>query len=92
MTIKYSKIVRPDAKGRITLGRLAEGVSSYVITKDKNNRIILEPRVEIPANEKWLFENKSAMHKVKKGLEDSAAGRVRKKGSFAKYLDDKDKE
>ena len=50
MTTKQYKTVRPDAKGRITLGRIAEGVSSYIITQDKNNRIILEPQVEIPAD------------------------------------------
>jgi len=90
MTVKELKTVRPDAKGRITLGRLADGVSSYRVTRDKNNRIILEPRVEIPAIEKWLFENKAALSQVKQGLEDSAAGRVKSRGSFAKFSDDED--
>ena len=84
------KIVRPDAKGRITLGSLAEGISSYIVTKDKSNRIILEPRVEIPVKEKWLFDNKPALMQVKKGLEDSSAGRLRSRGSFAKFADDED--
>ena len=91
MIEKNSRIVRPDAKGRITLGSLAHGISSYIVTKDKHNRIILEPRVEIPAKEKWLFDNKAALKQVKKGLEDSAAGRLKKRGSFAKFTDDKDK-
>lgn len=90
MIEKKSRIVRPDAKGRITLGSLAHGISSYLVTKDKHNRIILEPRVEIPAKEKWLFDNKEALKQVKKGLEDSAAGRLKKRGSFAKFTDDKD--
>jgi hypothetical protein len=92
MTAKELKTVRPDAKGRITLGHLAHGVSSYSVTQDRHNRIILEPRVEIPANEKWLFDNKAAMKQVKQGLEDSAAGRVKNKGSFSKYKDDEDTE
>jgi hypothetical protein len=90
MTAKESKIVRPDAKGRITLGSLAQGVSSYIVSKDKYDRIILEPRVEIPAKEKWLFDNKTALTQVKKGMEDSAAGRIRSRGSFAKFTDDED--
>lgn len=90
MTVKILKTVRPDAKGRITLGPLAHGVSSYIMTKDKNNRIILEPRVEIPAKEKWLFDNKAALNQVKQGLKDSAAGRIKKRGSFAKFTDDED--
>jgi hypothetical protein len=81
-------LVRPDAKGRITLGRLASGVSSYTLTETKDHRIILEPNVEIPAREKWLFDNKSALAKVHRGLKDAAAGRLTEKGSFAKYADD----
>jgi hypothetical protein len=87
MTVKELKTVRPDAKGRITLGHLAHGVSSFLVTKDKNNCIILEPRIEIPAKEKWLFDNKVALNQVKKGLEDSAVGRVKSRGSFAKFTD-----
>lgn len=90
MKNKELRTVRPDAKGRITLGHLADGVSSFIITQDKYNRIILEPRVEIPAKEKWLFDNKDALNKVKRGLEDSAAGRVKNRGSFAKYIEDDD--
>ena len=90
MTVKELKTVRPDAKGRITLGHLADGVSSYLVSKDKYNRIILEPRVEIPAKDKWIFENNAALRQVKRGLEDSAAGRVKSRGSFAKYTDDED--
>ncbi len=93
MTTKELKMVRPDSKGRITLGPLAHGVSSYIVSTDKYNRIILEPRVEISAQEKWLFDNKTALKQVKHGLEDSAAGRVKSRGSFAKYIaDDKDSE
>lgn len=87
--MKY-KTLRPDAKGRIALGHLAEGVSSYIVSQDKHNRIILEPQVEIPANEKWLFENKTSLRKVKKGLDDAAAGRVKSRGSFIKYAEEKE--
>lgn len=82
------KLVRPDSKGRITLGHLADGVSGYSITETKDHKLILEPLVEIPAREKWLFDNKTALAQVKHGLKDAAAGRLTKKGSFAKYADD----
>jgi hypothetical protein len=81
------KKVRPDGKGRIFLGALAEGVSSYTIIKD-HGRIILEPNIEIPAKEKWLWENKIALQQVRKGLQDSAASRTKSRGSFAKFVDD----
>ncbi|MEK7661086.1 MAG: hypothetical protein AAB680_03490 [Pseudomonadota bacterium] len=40
--------LRPDAKGRITLGKLAEGVSSFRATIGENGTIVLEPFAEIP--------------------------------------------
>lgn len=82
------KMLRPDAKGRITLGNLANGVSGFRITVTSDNRIILEPYAEIPAREKWLFVNKIALKKVEQGLKDAAEGRLVKKGSFAKFVDD----
>jgi len=84
------KTVRPDAKGRILLGRLADGVSSFAVTIDSRGRIILIPYVEISAEEKWLFSNKIALNQVKKGLEDSAAGRVKSRGSFSHYVNTKE--
>jgi hypothetical protein len=80
---KY-KTVRPDSKGRITLGNLAEGVSSYIVSQDEHSRIILEPLVEIPASEKWLYENKTSLKKNKKSLKDSADDRVKSRGSLTK--------
>jgi hypothetical protein len=83
-----SKMIKPDARGRVLLGRLTEGVSSFSVTVDADNRIILEPYTEIPVREKWLFDNKNALKKVKNGIKDSALGRVSERGSFIKYIDD----
>ena len=89
MSLKQVKKVRPDSKGRIFLGALATGVSSYTVTKD-HGHIILEPNVEIPAKEKWLWENKTALQQVKKGLQDSAKRRVKSKGNFTQFVDDEE--
>jgi len=72
-----------DSRKRISLTKLLPGkkVSSVRAYKE-NDRIILEPMVEIPAREVWLYENKAALEKVKKGL--SQRGTV-KRGSFGKY-------
>lgn len=83
------KTVRPDSKGRISLGKVAENVSSYNVIQ-KDHYIILEPNVEIPAREKWLWDNKSALNTVKKGLKDAAEGRTKSLGDFSKYVDDED--
>lgn len=83
---------RPDSKGRITLGTLAKGVSSYLVRPESDGRVILEPMVEIPARESWLHENKAALKSVRKGLEQASAGELKSLGSFAKYADEKDDE
>lgn len=82
------KILRPDSKGRITLGNLAEGISGFSVSCDKDHKIILEPYVEIPAREKWLFKNEKALRQVKEGLKSSAKGNLKDKGSFAEFIDD----
>jgi hypothetical protein len=63
-----SIILRPDAKGRINLGEIAHNVSSYRVTVDKNRRVILEPYAEIPLSEKWIFEDKDLLEKIKQQL------------------------
>jgi len=63
-------------------------VSGYTVTETKDHKLILDLRVEISAREKWLFENKTALKKVKHGLQDAVEGRLSKKGSFAKFADD----
>jgi hypothetical protein len=84
-TAKGAYRLRPDAKGRITLGKLAEGVSSYRATRMKDGKIVLEPFIEIPAEERWLWENKEALASVLEGIEDARAGRVTRM-TFKKYL------
>ena len=80
--------VRPDAKGRITLGKLAEGLSGFKVTKNSDGSFHLLPQKEIPERELWLYRNPEAMASVLEGLADSKAGRVHDLGSFAKYLED----
>jgi len=81
---KYVTRVRPDSKGRITLGSLAEKISSYRVEATADGRILLEPFAEIPARERWLYENASALASVKRGLRQSAAGEATSLGSSAR--------
>jgi hypothetical protein len=72
-----------DSRKRISLTKLLpEGKISSVRAYKEEERIILEPMVEIPAREVWLYENKAALKKVKTGL--SQKGTI-KRGSFTKY-------
>ena len=89
-TTATRKTVRPDSKGRITLGSLAGGASSFKAHKDKKGRIVLEPQVEVPLAEAWLWNNPTAIKAVRQGLKDSAEGKLVERGSFAQYTEEDD--
>lgn len=80
--------LRPDSKGRIALGALAKGVSSFRVHKEENGRVVLEPFVEIPERERWLYKNPEALAMVEQGLREYGEGKIVSLGSFAQYLDD----
>jgi len=86
------KTVRPDSKGRITLGKRTKEFSGYTLKEATDGTILLEPLVELPAREAWLFKNKEALASVEKGLKESGEGKAKSLGSFAKYLDEDDNE
>lgn len=80
--------LRPDAKGRVTLGALAEGVSSFHVTINEDGSILLEPYSEVPLKEKWIFEDKSVYRKIRKGLIESSKGEIKSLGDFKQFSDD----
>lgn len=61
-------ILRPDSKGRVNLGELTHGVSSYRVSSGENGQLILSPYLEIPFTDKWVFENKDVLERVKQQL------------------------
>lgn len=77
--------LRPDAKGRINLGKLAEGISSFRAHRTREGNIVLEPVTEIPAREKWLFENSKALSSVRAGLADADENKTVSRGSFGEF-------
>jgi len=81
---RYVTRVRPDSKGRISLGHLAEKISSYQVQAAADGRILLEPFAEIPARERWLYENPAALESVKRGLRQSASGEASPLGSSSR--------
>jgi hypothetical protein len=85
-------VVRPDTKGRICIGKMAHGVSSFkAIFDEESHKIVLEPYIKIPYREKWLFENKEALKRVLDGMKESLAGKpLIDAGSFSQYIE-KDK-
>ena len=83
-------VLRPDSKGRITLGPLAKGISSFVVSQEADGRLMLEPYKEIPAREAWLFENPASLAAVRAGLADAAEGRLKDRGDFSQFAEDDD--
>jgi hypothetical protein len=43
---------------------------------------------EIPVDEVWLYQNRKALKSVKKGLKESAEGKLVSRGSFAQFVTD----
>ena len=88
MTDTPTITVRPDAKGRIALGALAKGVSSFRVHQEKDGRVVLEPFTEVPAQEAWLYKKPEALAMVEQGLRESAEGKTIRMDSFAKYANE----
>lgn len=78
--------VKTDSKNRIVL----KGPVSrhYQVYRNEAGQIVLDPQVMIPASEAWLFKNKKALASVRRGLDQSAAGKARKWRSFAAHAED----
>ena len=71
-----------DSKKRISLTKLLPpGNIRSVKAYTQGHRIVLEPMMEVPVEEAWLFKNKDVLRKVLTGL--SQKGSV-KRGSFTK--------
>jgi len=72
-----------DSKKRISLTKLLPpGNIRSVRAYTDGLRIVLEPMMEVPVEEAWLFENRDSLKKILTGL--SQKGSVQR-GSFAKY-------
>lgn len=77
---------KTDSKNRLVLkGDVAR---HYQVYRNEAGQIILDPQVMVPASEAWLFKNKKALASVRRGLEESAAGKARKWRSFAAHAQD----
>jgi hypothetical protein len=86
---KIAESVKPDKKRRVHLPKVlgGEGISYHIYT-NSIGQIVLDPQVTIPASEAWLFEDKTALALVDRGMVESANGQVIDRGSFAKYTKD----
>ena len=77
---------RADERGRLTVGAVAKK-KNYRIMINQSGQILLDPIVNIPEKEVWLWKNQSALDSLKRGLEEAEAGKTQDLGSFAEYAD-----
>lgn len=87
--IKVGK-VRLDQKNRIALTPFLPDfdISGYEVTSDEFGCITLEPLTELPTRELQLLQDSKSYESVKRGIKQIGEGKVKSRGSFAKYVDE----
>jgi len=83
--------VKLDSRNRVCLTKISKHLPSRFFAYEKSGTIILEPCIEVPQSEVWLFEpeNKKILQQIKEGLRDTKEKKLINRGSFAKYLKSK---
>jgi hypothetical protein len=77
--MKKDTIIKVDSRNRITIPKgIAKESSHLYKIYEKNGNIILEPVVEIPNEELWLFDpkNKTILEELKRGLKQKADRKI----------------
>ena len=72
---KETLYVKTDARNRVTIPKeIAKDISPLYKIYEKDGRIILEPIVEVPLEELWMFDpkNKAIVDELKKALKQKA--------------------
>jgi hypothetical protein len=80
-------IVRRDAKGRVTLGKLGTDGDGFRVYINDLGQVLLDPIVAIPAREQWLFKDPERAKALDRALAQSEARDVIPLPSFAHMLE-----
>jgi hypothetical protein len=67
-----------DDRNRLTLGEIFKGYKRIRLYKNERGEVLLQPVVEVPASELWLFQNKEALESVQRGLKEASGGKITK--------------
>jgi hypothetical protein len=65
-----------DSKGRLTLGE--RFANRTVLIEDHGCELVIRLAKVIPEQEAWLYENKDALTRVRRGLKQAREGRTTK--------------
>lgn len=89
--------IQMDDKCRVCLGSFLskeekEHLSSFRVSRQEDGKIVLDPQVEIPAREHWIYKNPAALASLMRGIEDAKTGRIVDVDiDFSQFLDKDDK-
>ncbi|BAU06320.1 hypothetical protein NIES592_11995 [Fischerella major NIES-592] len=75
-----------DDRGRLTLGAVAK-TKSYRVLMNDVGQILLDPVVNIPERELWIWQNSVARNSLEIGIKQATSGELHDLGSFAQYAD-----
>lgn len=93
---KQTRTVNMDDKQRVSLARILskeEKENHYPFRIYREGaKIILEPVIEVPAKDHWIYENPDALASLMKGIKDAEDGKLYDLGSFAQYVTEDDDE
>lgn len=84
--------VQMDNKYRISLGNFLskserENLSSFRVIRQDDGKIILDPLVEIPARDHWIYKNPEALESLMKGIEDAKKNLIKELDiDFSEFL------
>ncbi|MCH8273880.1 MAG: hypothetical protein IH851_03740 [Armatimonadetes bacterium] len=84
---EYDELKTVDKSGRLVLGKKFAR-KLYAVRHRSNGDILLSARAHVHEREAWLLKNPEALASVRRGIEQSKAGRGRQLGSFAEHADD----
>jgi hypothetical protein len=88
--------IQIDDKYRICLGSFLskeerEQLSSFHVSRQEDGKIVLDPLVEIPARDHWIYKNPEALASLMRGIEDAKNGRIVDVDiDFSQFLEDED--
>ncbi len=82
--------VSMDTKQRVCLTRLLtkeerENFNTFRIYRD-GSKIVLEPVIEVPEKDHWIYKDPKALASLMKGIKDAEEGKLHDLGSFTQYV------
>ena len=78
---KQKNKIQIDDKYRVCLGNFLseeerKQFSGFKISRQTDGKIILDPLIEVPASEHWIYKNPDALASLMRGIEDIKANRI----------------